>query len=74
MREYWLGHCEGFTVEGAGGRIGLVEDVLRRTAGEAPAALVVRGGLLGRRLTVVPVDAVEDVRPRALCLRLRAAA
>lgn len=73
MREYWLGHCEGFTVEGAGGRVGFVEDVLRRRADAAPAALVVRGGLLGRRLAVVPVDAVENVRPRALRLRLRAA-
>lgn len=62
-RDYWLGHCEGFRVDGPQGRVGFVETVLG-PEGE-PEALLVRGGILGGRVLVVPIEAVEDVRPRA---------
>jgi hypothetical protein len=67
-QRYWLGHCEGFRVDAPGGRVGLVEAVLRREAG--PDALIVRAGLLGRRRLVVPVSEVAEVAPRRCRLTL----
>ena len=62
--DYWVGHCEGFRVGAGGRRVGIVEEVVLRLRPELADSLVVRGGLFGNRLTLVPVEAVTDVRPR----------
>ena len=67
-RTYWLAHCEGFRVDGIGGRIGIVEEV--RDADGEPL-LAVRAGLLGRRVLLVPADAVFEIVPRAMRIWLR---
>jgi hypothetical protein len=69
---YWLGHCEGFRVDAPGGRLGLVEAVLYRREDRTPDALVVRAGLLGRKLLLVPARSVEAVQPRQQRIRLSA--
>ena len=73
MRDYRLGRCGGLTIEGAPGRLGYLE-VLRRQPDAAAAALVLRGGPLGRRAVVISAGTVEAVRRHALRVRLRAAA
>jgi hypothetical protein len=67
---YWLGHCEGFRVDAPGGRLGLVEAVLHRRDDRRADALVVRGGLLGRHLLVVPASSVDEIEPRRQRVRL----
>jgi hypothetical protein len=63
-RYYWLCRCEGFRVDSPDGRFGLVEAVMFRVRPEEPDALIVRAGVLGRKLVIVPLDAIEDVLPR----------
>jgi hypothetical protein len=63
-RFYWLCRCEGFRVDSPEGRFGLVEAVMFRRRPDEPDALVVRAGVLGRRLVLVPIDDVADVAPR----------
>lgn len=62
-RDYWLSHCEGFRVETANGRLGIVEEV--RSRGEHEVVLAVRAGLLGRRLLLVSGRDVDFIVPRA---------
>ena len=71
-RDYWLAHCEGYRVESPAGGVGLVEEVIP-PSDDRPGLLVVRGGLLGRRLLLVPTSDVAVVVPRALRLFLRSA-
>jgi hypothetical protein len=61
---YWLCRSEGFRVDSPEGRFGLVEAVMFRVRPDWPDALVVRTGVLGRRLTIVPVEDVAGVVPR----------
>jgi hypothetical protein len=68
-REYWLAHCEGFRVEGDAGRLGFVEEI-RSDDGRNPV-LVIRAGLLGRRLLFVPAAEVAFIVPRAQRIWLR---
>jgi hypothetical protein len=68
-RDYWIGHCEGFRVDGSSGRIGFVEEV--RPDGPGQPVLAVRAGVLGRRILLVPVDEVFSILPRAQRLWLR---
>lgn len=63
-RPYWLSRCEGFRVDTPEGRYGLVEAVMFRVRPDDPDALVVRTGMLGRRLVLVPIEDVADVTPR----------
>ncbi|MGZ4371755.1 MAG: hypothetical protein ACXVRK_02905 [Gaiellaceae bacterium] len=63
--DYWLKRCEGFSVEGPDGDLGVVSEVHYRSQLDRPDELVVRSGLLGNRLTVVPVSEVIEVRPEA---------
>ena len=67
---YWLAHSEGFRVDAPGGRVGRVEEVLEETGGR-PRALIVRAGLLGRKLLVVPVNQVDRITPRSERILLR---
>lgn len=69
-RDYWLTHCQGFSVEGAGGRVGIVQDV-RRGAGPREATLAVGAGRLGRRLLLVPATEVSRIVPRGERIWLR---
>ena len=64
QRFYWLGRCEGFRVDSPEGRFGLVEAVMFRVRPDEPDALIVRAGVLGRKLVIVPLEDVEDVLPR----------
>jgi hypothetical protein len=63
-RHYWLCRCEGFRVDSPEGRFGLVEAVMFRVRPDEPDALIVRAGVLARRLALVPVEDVADVLPR----------
>ena len=60
---YWTRNCHGFRVELARRRLGIVEDVLYGAEPDRPAALVVRGGVFGGRVELVPVEAVETIEP-----------
>jgi hypothetical protein len=66
---YWLGHCEGYRVDGPEGRVGIVEAVLGDE--EAPTTLAVREGLFALRTVYVPVDDVAEIEPRAERILLR---
>lgn len=68
---YWLAHCEGFSVESPGGRVGLVQDVRCSLDSCDVNALVVRCGRLGRQVVVVPVHQIEAVVPRETRIILR---
>lgn len=71
-RFYWLCRSEGFRVDTPDGRFGLVEAVMFRIRPDEPDALIVRAGVLGRRLVIVPIEDVEDVLPRRQRIVLRA--
>ena len=60
----WLARCQGFRVEGPGGRIGTVESLIRRSWSDPPELLAVRAGRNSSRVLLVPADDVEAVLPR----------
>ena len=62
-RDYWIGHCEGFRVDGCEGRIGFVDRILRDSDGKTTLAVV--AGRLGRRLLLIPAGEVALIVPRA---------
>lgn len=64
-RDYWLHHCEGYRVDGVHGRLGFVDEI-RIDSVRAEAFLAIRGGVLGRRVLVVPTTAVAAIVPRAM--------
>jgi len=68
--DYWLRHCHGFRVDSPRGRRGIVEDVLYGAEHDHPSALVVRGGLFGRRLELIPIETVDSVEPSRKLLTL----
>jgi hypothetical protein len=68
---YWLCRSEGFRVDSPEGRFGLVEAVMFRVRPDEPDALIVRSGVLGRRLVLVPIEQVDDVIPRKQRILLR---
>jgi hypothetical protein len=70
-RNYWLGHCEGFRVDGSEGRLGFVEEVLARTEDAREPILAVRAGRLGRRRLLISSTEVAFVVPRAQRIWLR---
>ena len=69
--DYWLCHCEGYGVEQAGRRLGVVENVVFESQLDRPGALRVRSGLFREKLKVVRIDEVEEIVPREGLLRLR---
>ena len=71
-RDYWVGHCEGYRVEGHAGRIGFVEEVRDDPAEPSRKLLAIRAGLLGRRLIVLSADEIEFIVPRAERIWIRA--
>ncbi len=68
---YWLRRCQGFQVDSAGGRVGIVEDVLYGAEHDRPSALLVRSGIFKRRLEAISLDDVEAIYPRAQRLSVR---
>ena len=66
----WLRHCRGFRVDSPRGRRGIVEDVLYGAEHDHPSALVVRGGLFGQRLELIPIETVDSVDPSRKLLTL----
>jgi hypothetical protein len=69
-RDYWLRRCEGFRVEGPGGRVGQVRGI-RFGSSADPEVLEVGAGLLGRRRLLIAVSEVAEVvhEERRLILR-----
>lgn len=67
-RDYWLAHCEGYRVDGHEGRIGFVEEV---RVERDRVILAVSAGRLGRRLLLMPSEAVDFIVPRAQRIWLR---
>lgn len=63
--------CTGYRVERAEGRIGNVAAVLTRTDRMEPGVLVMRTGLVGCGLAVVPVEQIETVDHERRRLLLR---
>jgi hypothetical protein len=68
--DYWLRRCEGFQVEGPGGRIGRVRGI-RFGASAEPEVLEVQAGMFGRRTLLIPTSEVSDVIPEQHRLILR---
>jgi hypothetical protein len=62
--DYWLCRCEGFLVDDPRGRLGVVTEVRFHSRHDRPDELVVQGGLLGNRVSVVPVSEVVALVPR----------
>jgi hypothetical protein len=62
-RNYWLSHCEQFTVYAGGDHFGVVEGMRFESRIDRPDLLEVRCGRLGRQLVLIPVDHVEVVEP-----------
>jgi hypothetical protein len=71
--DHWLGHCHGFRVDSPVGKIGFVEEVRFGARIDRPDELVIRAGLLGRRVLIVPVDNVAEIVPRNQRIVLAAA-
>ena len=67
---YWLRNCQGFRVEAAGKKVGVVDDVLFGQHSE-PATLLVRTGLFRLGLRAIPVAEIETIDPRSLRVILR---
>jgi hypothetical protein len=68
--DYWLRYCHGFRVDSPRGRRGIVEDVLYGAEHDHPSALVVRGGLFGQRVELIPIETVDSVDPRRKLLTM----
>ena len=68
---YWLRNCQGFRVEVAGKKVGVVDDVLFGQQSE-PATLLVRTGLFRLGLRAISVDEIEAIDPQGLGITLRA--
>ena len=65
-RDYLLGHCEGYIVDGPEGRLGFVSEVLET---DDLLELVVEGSSGELR---VPVDSIDRFDPRAQRITLAA--
>ena len=67
--DLWLAPCEGFRVTSPEGRVGTLMDVFYE--GDRPRLLAVRGGRLGRRLDLYPVEEITEVRFEEKSVHLR---
>jgi hypothetical protein len=67
---YWLRNCQGFRVEAAGKKLGVVDDVIFGQHSE-PATLLVRTGLFRLGLRAISVDEIEAIDPRSLRITVR---
>lgn len=71
-RDKERGRCEGYRVDGVGGRIGFVDEV--RRDGDGPELLAVRAGRWGKRLLIFSAADVALVAPRTRRIYLAPAA
>lgn len=71
-RSTWLRQSEGFLVESAGGRVGVVEGLRYGTRSGIPDFLVVRAGRLGRRRVMIGVGDIREILPHQKRIRLQA--
>jgi hypothetical protein len=62
QRSYSLSRCEGFRVDAPSGPVGYVEGLRFISRIDRPDLLEVRGGRLGRRLLLIPIEQVEEIR------------
>jgi hypothetical protein len=69
--EFWVHHCEGFSVEGPDGEIGIVEAVVCGADGDVEALTVRRRDRGDRH--VVPAVYIRSVDPTLELVLLRAA-
>jgi hypothetical protein len=60
-RNYRLSHCAGFAAYDPGGRIGVVANLRYDSRSDRPDFLVVRRGLLRRRMISIPVEQVVEI-------------
>jgi hypothetical protein len=58
----WVRACEGFRVEGASGRVGVVDGVVRGSLNEVRGVRV-RQGLFRPSLTTVLLDQIQSIAP-----------
>ncbi len=70
--EYWLGHCEGFTVHGPQGQVGVVESLVYAADAPRPAYLAVTSGRLRLHTALVPCGEVVSVDARQTRLDVQA--
>jgi hypothetical protein len=70
--EYWLAHCEGYRVDSAGGRVGIVEDVRRAQGAERAESLALLAGMFGRRRLIIDVGQVNAIVPHEQRVLLKA--
>lgn len=68
----WLPRSEGFLVEAAGGRIGVVEGLRYGSRSGIPDFLIVRGGRLRRHRMMISIDDIREILPRQKRIRLQA--
>ncbi len=61
--DYWLGHCEGFYVDGPAGRLGVVERLVYRSRADRPDVVAVALGVWRARIAEVAVADVAEVWP-----------
>jgi hypothetical protein len=71
-RNYWLGHCQGFHVDGPGGHVGVVDHVVYSSRLDRPDVVAVSSGIWRIRSTDVPVHDVAEVFPEDGRVMLRA--
>jgi hypothetical protein len=64
LSEYWLAHCNGFSVHSGDGRLGSVDEVRVDPRWDEGRVLAVRVGRLGRTLLIVPLSEIRSIRPR----------
>ena len=69
--EYWLGHCEGFRVDGPEGHIGVVDHLVYRSRADRPDIVAVTAGIWRARTAEVAVADVVEVRPAQARLVVR---
>jgi hypothetical protein len=62
-RNYWLAHCDGFTVYTGNNPLGAVDGIRFQSRIDRPDLLEVRCGRFGRQVLLVPVEQVEFVYP-----------
>jgi len=63
LGEALLARCKGFAVHGPGGPVGTVEEVVwgESRRWDRPEGIAVRTGPEGKKLVVVPAEAVEEI-------------
>jgi hypothetical protein len=62
-QDYWLGHCEGFRVDGPEGCMGVVEHVVYRSRADRPDVVAVTSGVWRARTAEVLIADVTEVWP-----------